>query len=221
MVISKYRIVIWGMLMYMATAVAMASPYVLEGFRSAKFGMNKNQVITAIKTDFGVEDADIIRDVNMDQGTDVLAVEQPGLSVFNGPTTIAYMFGHKTKKLIRVTVTIRGEATQDSDKVFFLNAAVNKLVPHFKQKDLSNYKVVGNVAVPKENAVLLFGLVPESEKYPQALEIALSNIAVRQKDNQVTVDILKASPEPITLQINYISALENMDIAKPIDSKDF
>lgn len=206
----------------MATAVAMASPYELSGFRSAKFGMNKNQVITAIKSDFGVQDSDIARDVNMDEGTDLLEIQQSSLSVFDNPTTISYVFGHKTKKLIQVTVTIRNTTTDDASKQFFLNTAVTKLIPYFQQNDLSNYKVINNMAVPQENAVVLFGLLPKSDTHPQALEISLSNIAVSQKGDQVYIDVLKASPDPIVLRLSYISTLTNMDIAtQKIKSNDF
>ncbi len=201
----------------------LASPYVVEGFRSAKFGMNKNQVIASIKTDFKVPDAKILRDINLDKGTDVLIVKQSSLSVFANPTTISYVFGHKSKKLMAVTVKITEDSKDNAIQQIFLRTAVEKLVPFFEDNDLSAYRMINNVALQQKNAVILFGLLPKSEQYPQALEISLSNVSVQQGDKKVFVDVKKDSQDPIILRISYVQSFNNSDTFNnsKINKKDF
>ncbi len=200
----------------MLTTVAMASPYVIEGFRSAKFGMTKSQVVDAIKKDFKVSDAKIIRDTNIENGTDLLVVKQPSLSAFASPTTISYIFGYESKRLTTINVEIVNASKEANAQGSFLNTAINKLVPYFKENDLSAYKVIDSAALEKENVVVLFGLLPKSKTHPQALEIALSNVSVTQKDKQVIVDVKKDSEQPMVLRISYVKDLENIDIKEPV-----
>jgi hypothetical protein len=86
-------------------AVAPASTLDVTGFRSAKFGMNENDVRAAIMKDLGVK-ADAIRaETNASEQTRVLLVKAPDVLPGGGIAEVSYVFGYKSKTLIQVGAT--------------------------------------------------------------------------------------------------------------------
>lgn len=79
----------------------------VTGFRSAKFGMNEQDVRAAIAKDFKVAAADIHETDNAVEHTHVLVVSLPVLQPLDGKAEVAYVFGYKTHKLIQVGATWR------------------------------------------------------------------------------------------------------------------
>lgn len=77
---------------------------VLDGFRSAKFGMNENKVKKAITKDFKIPNRKIKKTTNPTEQTISLSISVPKLFGHGGPATIGYVFGHQSKKLIQVNV---------------------------------------------------------------------------------------------------------------------
>jgi hypothetical protein len=91
-----------------ATADAMlptAAPVVVEGFRSAKFGMTQAEVKAAIVKDFGVKADAITAGVNPAERTQLLSVKVPDLLPGGGTAQVSYVFGYKTKQLIQVGIS--------------------------------------------------------------------------------------------------------------------
>src|SRR5438128_8666858 len=75
--------------------------YEVTGFRDARFGMTETEVRAAVKKSFAVKDADIKTSANPTEGTTLLIVRVESLDPGPGPATITYIFGNKSKKLIR------------------------------------------------------------------------------------------------------------------------
>ncbi len=92
-----------GLFSHSARAQGPAAEAFLDGFRSAKFGMNEDQVRSAIVRDFKIDAKTIQTETNPIEKTRVLAVTVPNLSD-TGMARIGYVFGFKSKTLIQVNV---------------------------------------------------------------------------------------------------------------------
>ncbi|KEO60050.1 hypothetical protein [Thioclava indica] len=85
-----------------ATAPATA---VVDGFRSARFGMDEKAVRAAILSDFEIKDDAIQSGEHSVERTKILTVSVPDLIRHGGVAQVSYVFGYLTKKLIQVGVT--------------------------------------------------------------------------------------------------------------------
>ena len=74
----------------------------VEGFRSAKFGMNEADVRSAIGKDFGLKPEAIKTQDNPAELTHSLLVTVPDLLPNGGGAEVSYVFGYKSKSLIQV-----------------------------------------------------------------------------------------------------------------------
>ena len=105
-----------GGLLYMsksgtsAPTVATGAPSraVVDGFRSAHFGMTEGAVRAAIATDFGAKigpAADAIKVIeNKVERTRILVVRLPDLFPEAGMTEIGYVLGYKSKALMQINL---------------------------------------------------------------------------------------------------------------------
>ena len=115
---------------------------VIDGFRSAKFGMDEKKVKRAIAKDFKISKSKIDRKVHPIQKTLTLNVNIPDLFATGGTACITYILGHKSKKLMHINVLWgRGAAEKVDGKDVFTTA--NLLRTHFLKK---RYKEEGLVA---------------------------------------------------------------------------
>jgi hypothetical protein len=78
-------------------------PPAIDGFRSAKFGMDEKAVKAAIKADFGIEAKAVRSETNPLEKTTALVIEVPDLDP-GGKAQVAYILGYSTAKLIQVNV---------------------------------------------------------------------------------------------------------------------
>src|SRR5208283_1198053 len=76
----------------------------VEGFRSARWGMDGAQVKAAILKDFGIPAEKVKTEENAAERTTILTATVNDLLESAGPARISYVLGFKTKKLIQVTV---------------------------------------------------------------------------------------------------------------------
>ena len=84
------------------TATAPAAS--VDGFRSAKFGMDEAAVKKAILADFAIREDKIQREQNPVQRTSALIVTVDNLLPEAGPATVSYIFGFRSSTLIQMNV---------------------------------------------------------------------------------------------------------------------
>jgi len=88
-----------------AQAAAEAEkPFELQGFRSARFGMSEAEVRGAIEKDFRLKGEAVKAGENALERTRNLTVRVPNLIEGGGTADVAYVFGHKSRKLIQVAL---------------------------------------------------------------------------------------------------------------------
>ena len=79
------------------------APYEVRGFRSARFGMDQDEVKAAIARDFGMPADSVSTLVNANEGTTVLMVRTP-LPPGPGLAVVSYILGATRHRLIHVNV---------------------------------------------------------------------------------------------------------------------
>jgi hypothetical protein len=126
---------------------------VVDGFRSAKFGMTDGEVRAAIEKDFRIKSADIKEQPNPAERTTVLGVKVPDLLPGGGTADVAYVLGYESKKLIQVSVSW-SKATDDkmTPEQLFSNSSV--LRAHFLTEGFKPETIATNM--PIANGILVF-----------------------------------------------------------------
>ena len=135
---------------------AAASQPLVEGFRSATFGMDEVAVRAAIIADFGVEDAAIELNDNIAERTRILSVQVPDVLEGGGTALVSYVLGYKSNKLDQVSVlwSPDSDSTIDGAKLV-ANATV--LQSYFLGAGYDPATSVVNAEVP-EGIVMFRGL---------------------------------------------------------------
>jgi len=125
----------------------------VDGFRSAKFGMDEKAIRAAIEKDFGAKEAKIQVGENAVERTQILTIEVPDLILDGGVAQVSYVFGYETKKLIQVGATWSAKTDPKiTPKMLYDNGEV--LRSHFVAEAYQPDSVKTNVALP--NGILMF-----------------------------------------------------------------
>lgn len=173
----------------------------VEGFRSARFGMQAKDVRDAIKKDFGLGDKDVVATSNQEERTQSLTVKVKDLLPDSPPAAVSYIFGATSKKLIQVNVgwgsTETGLASLET-----LVPTANTLRDYFIRKGVYGAPVVANQKLP-DGSILVFRGV--DEKGRMAL-LQLKPVAVEKKDAK------DQPPANGTLLLAYIEDPKNPDV---------
>ena len=106
---------------------------VVNGFRSAHFGMTEFDIKKAIKDDFGIGKQQISRKVHPNEKTVTLGIEVNKLLPESGTAKVFYILGYKSKRLIHINVIWGKPVTQSPDAEAIV-ATANQLRNHFAQK---------------------------------------------------------------------------------------
>lgn len=136
------------------TVAASAVPTItVDGFRSAKFGMDQDAVRAAILADFEIKEDGIQAGENAVERTQILTVEVPNLILDGGTAQVSYVFGYTTKNLIQVGATWSVKTDPEmTAKMLYDNGDV--LRTHFLAEAYAPESVKTNVALP--NGILMF-----------------------------------------------------------------
>lgn len=136
-----------------SSAVAAPPAAVIEGYRSAQFGMKEPEVRKAIKKDL---DTDKISSVPNDlERTTVLLVKEQRLLADAPPATVSYILGATSSKLIQINVVWGEDGGADVKPVV---TAANALVAYFAGKGAyAKDSVVVNQALPDGSTLVFRG----------------------------------------------------------------
>ena len=106
---------------------------VVNGFRSANFGMKERDVLKAIKKDFGIGKNQVSRKIHPNEKTVTLGIQVNKLLPESGPAKVFYIMGYKSKRLIHINV-IWGKPITKKPNAEAIVATANQLRNHFAQK---------------------------------------------------------------------------------------
>jgi hypothetical protein len=192
----------------LGVAVAQDLPkYEVSGFRDARFGMTEAEVKGVIAKAFNVKPADIASAANPVEGTTVMTVKIAALEPAPGMARVAFIFGHKSKKLIQVNV-VWGEEPPAPDASAIMTAGT-RLERYFAGFGWKKDAVRAGVPVGENTVVLFAG---EDEKKGAVRLIADGvKYQMQREGNQTTSPDPKGPPKLI---LNYIADREDPDVAK-------
>ena len=167
---------------------------VVDGFRSAKFGVTGAQVEQAITKDFGHQGDDIQTTIHPFEKTTSYIVVVDELIPDSGKATISYILGYKSEGLMQVSLiwgtVVEPEATLDTLKV---TAII--LRDHFLKRGFDPDKVITNRRADDGSNIVFQG---SDEK---GRTVLLQLAAPTVEPDEGTTD---ESAQPAWLRLSYI-----------------
>ena len=165
---------------------------VIDGFRSAKFGMTEKQVTRAIEKDFKLPMSKIKRSVSNLEKTSAMTIKIPELFGAGGAAQISYIFGHQSKNLSHINIFWGLGVSEKVDAQGIVEAA-NLLRTHFNKK---RYKegLVLNTPLTETSTIVFRG----SDKKGRMALILM--IAPKPLKDENPVDAAKR----VSLKLSYV-----------------
>jgi hypothetical protein len=176
----------------------------VEGFRSARWGMDLVQVKAAIHKDFGVAAEKVKTEENASERTTVLSVTVSDLLEGAGPARISYIFGFSTKKLIQVTI-LWGTPVDAQAQPEKIVAASNQLRQLFLDSGYEPESVVTNARMADGTVLAFQG--QDAEKHTTILRLASGSAPAPAKGSKEA-----KTGVTIALSLSYILDSHDPDI---------
>ena len=177
---------------------------VIDGFRSAQFGMKEKQVLRAIAKDFKISKNRVKRKVQPVQKTTNLNIKVPDLMAIGGTAHIVYILGHKSKRLMQVNVVWGIGVTEHLEAKEVISAG-NLLRTHYIKKKYKKEKYAVNAKVSdtkvlifrgqdKKGRMILLGLTTSKTSEVKAKKDATNKVILKLSyiHNPYKPDVLKA-----------------------------
>lgn len=173
----------------------------IDGFRSAKFGMNETDVRAGMTKDFNAKsDAIKIQD-NASELTRSLLLLVPELLPNGGTAELSYVFGYKSKSLIQVgAVWSKGTDTAMTPEKLFSNA--NILRAHFMGEGFKPDSIAVNM--PVAGGIVMFR---GSDAKDRSVILLLQGTFENKENNQRVLT-------PTSLLLFYVADAKSPDIFK-------
>lgn len=171
----------------------------VEGFRSARFGMTEKEVYKSIYKDFRVSKKNVERQVHPVEKTVNLGILVKDLLPQSGPARAYYVFGYKSRRLIQVNI-VWGKPVMEKPNAEQVVNLANQLREHFARQTFKNEGMMVNQPLGEDSILVFRG----KDKKGRMVLLLLAN---PKKPN---------SPlnEEIVLKLSYIQHPENPDIFK-------
>ena len=173
----------------------------IEGFRSAKFGMNEADVRAAIAKDFGVKPDAIKSQDNPAELTHSVLLTVPDLLPNGGAAEVSYVFGYKSKTLIQIG-TVWSKATDPAMTPERLFSNANILRAHFLGEGFKPDSIAVNT--PVNGGVLMFR---GSDAKDHSVILLLQGTFEAKENNQRVLT-------PTGLLLFYVADTKSPDVFK-------
>jgi uncharacterized protein YgiM (DUF1202 family) len=181
-----------------ATAKRLA---VIDGFRSAKFGMGRAEVTKAIFKDFGIVSGKVTILNHPTENTQSLAVTVDQMLPKSGKSQVVYVFGYRSNKLMQVNIFF-GHGVDKSVTSQQVVDVGNTLGNHFFNKRYQKDGLVAHASL-NDGSVLIFR--GKDQEGRMAL-LRILNTQQRDKDSEVKISLnlsyIEKPGQPDTYQLN-------------------
>lgn len=135
-------------------ADATVSQAVVDGFRSARFGMDKNDVLRAIFKDFKIPKSKVTEITHPTEKTTSFGVEVDNLLPKTGKAQVFYILGYKTQKLFQINV-LWGKPVEENPDASGIVDAANQLRTHFLGQGYEKEGLVLNLPLKEDNSLIM------------------------------------------------------------------
>lgn len=172
----------------------------IDGFRSAKFGMNEADVRAAMARDFNAKPDAIKAQDNASELTRSILLAVPDLLPNGGTAELSYVFGYKSKSLIQVgAVWSKGTDAAMTPEKLFSNA--NILRAHFLSEGFKPDSIAVNM--PVNGGIVMFR---GSDAKDRSVILLLQGTFETKENNRVLT--------PTSLLLFYVADAKSPDIFK-------
>ena len=174
---------------------------VIDGFRSAKFGMGRAEVTKAIFKDFGIASGKVTVLNHPTENTQSLAVTVNQMLPRSGKSQVVYVFGYRSNKLMQVNILFGHgvDKSVTSQQVVDLG---NMLGNHFFNKRYQKDGLVAHASL-NDGSVLIFR--GKDQKGRMAL-LRILNAQQSDKNSEVKIllnlSYIEKPEQPDTFQLN-------------------
>ena len=153
---------------------------VIDGFRSAKFGMSEKEVLRAIAKDFKISKSKVNRKVLPSKHT-ALIIHTSKLMKFGGPADIVYFLDPKSKGLIRINIDWGKEVADNVDSKDILSAA-NLLRKYFVKKRYKTQLYAVNAKINDTSMIIFRGYDEKGRSILLRLNSPMSNKGLDEEE---------------------------------------
>ncbi|MGY4369551.1 hypothetical protein ACVW1A_005616 [Bradyrhizobium sp. LB1.3] len=173
----------------------------IDGFRSAKFGMNEADVRAAMTKDFNAKSDAIKVQDNASELTRSVLLSVPELLPNGGTAELSYVFGYKSKSLIQIgAVWSKGTDAAITAEKLFSNA--NILRAHFLSEGFKPDSIAVNM--PVSGGIVMFR---GSDAKDRSVILLLQGTFENKENNQRVLT-------PTSLLLFYVADAKSPDIFK-------
>ena len=173
----------------------------IDGFRSAKFGMNEADARAAMAKDFNPKADAIKSQDNPSELTHSVLLSVPDLLPSGGTAELSYVFGYKSKSLIQVgAVWSKGTDAAITPEKLFSNA--NILRAHFLSEGFKPDSIAVNM--PVNGGIVMFR---GSDAKDHSVILLLQGSFENKENNQRVLT-------PTSLLLFYVADAKSPDIFK-------
>jgi hypothetical protein len=173
----------------------------IDGFRSARFGMNEADARAAITKDFNPKADAIKSQDNPSELTHSVLLSVPDLLPNGGTAELSYVFGYKSKSLIQIgAVWSKGaDAAMTAEKLF---SNANILRAHFLSEGFKPDSIAVNM--PVNGGIVMFR---GSDAKDRSVILLLQGTFENKENNQRVLT-------PTSLLLFYVADAKSPDVFK-------
>ena len=188
-----------------SAASASAVPYLVTGFRSAKFDMTEPEVRAAIAHDFRFGDGALTASDDPAKRVRVLALHLSHLAPAPGSVNLAYVFDAASQRLIHVNVAwTTGDRPTDLERSQMAGAGVS-LAHYFRALTWRPGRITAG-AVPRTTTFVFFDGVDPNQA---AVDLRASGVRIAEPGSAPI-----EPTGPAVLRLAYVAAVKDVDMAR-------
>jgi hypothetical protein len=188
---------------------AEAKPYQVEGFRTAKFGMDEAAVKKAMAADFNVKESTISKEVNPIDRTTVLSLTVKDVLPEIAVAKLHYILGYNQKKLFQIVLTWgAGTSETKPDNTSVLGGA-QELLNYFLAQSFKPENRIINAQTPEGNALLFQG----TDEKGRVVQLQYGTVPEPTKKGETTDDGKAPGRLPYG-RLVYVEDPKNLDVFK-------
>jgi hypothetical protein len=170
---------------------------VVDGFRSAKFGMNEKQVMQAILKDFKAPKKLVNRDNTSPERTPRLIVTIADLLLKGDVGQVVYTLGHKSKRLIQIDIAWGGDVSQKNLDYSLVTATASILGAHLTKKRFMRKGFIVNKTMKDKSIIVFRG----QDVKGRMILLLLRNLPAKEGNKM-----------GLSLRLSYISNVKKPDV---------
>ena len=169
----------------------------ITGFRSARFGMNEDQVRTAAARDFKDHAALMQPARHPDPRYSLLVLPLPALDPGPGAAGVTYIFAAKEHKLVQVNVLWSTDKPGDADLARMSTAGM-QLAEYFRALGWRPDAATMGVPLGPNGRVLFSGI----DAHKAMVEVSVTGVSLRGRDGKII-----PAEGPVKLRVAYMADL--------------